>query len=102
VALVCVLIEAAGQLQAGHVLTAYIGAALTGFWLLAGVPGVWRRGREARAAAEPRRRDAFAAFLDISPCGRRHLAVCLAGAIAVALSAIVAVYLVINPPWPAA
>jgi MFS family permease len=112
VALVCVLIEAAGQLliwQAGHVLTAYIGAALTGFGYSLAFPGF---GVEAVRRAPPQSRGvamgAFIAFLDISlgitapAAGALASAtsvstVYLAGAAAVALSAIVAVYLVINP-----
>ena len=112
VALVCVLIEATGQLliwQAGHVLTAYIGAALTGFGYSLAFPGF---GVEAVRRAPPQSRGvamgAFIAFLDISlgitapAAGALASAtsvstVYLAGGIAVALSAIVAVYLVINP-----
>jgi MFS family permease len=112
VALVCVLIEAAGQLliwQASHVLTAYIGAALTGFGFSLAFPGF---GVEAVRRAPPQSRGvamgAFIAFLDISlgitapAAGALASAtsvstVYLAGAVAVALSAIIAAYLVINP-----
>ncbi len=112
VALVCVLIEAAGQLliwQANHVLMAYIGAALTGFGFSLAFPGF---GVEAVRRAPPQSRGvamgAFIAFLDISlgitapAAGALASAtsvstVYLAGGITVALSAIIAVYLVIKP-----
>jgi MFS family permease len=113
VALVCVLIEAAGQLmiwQADHVLMAYAGAALTGFGYSLAFPGF---GVEAVRRAPPQNRGAamgaFVAFLDISLgitgpaagaiAGASNVGtVYLAGAGAVALSAIVAVLLIINPP----
>jgi MFS family permease len=113
VALVCVLIEAAGQLliwQADHVLLAYAGAALTGFGFSLAFPGF---GVEAVRRAPPQSRGAamgaFMAFLDISlgitgpAAGAIASAagvstVYLAGAGAVALAAIVAVVLIVNPP----
>jgi len=113
VALVCVLIEAAGQLmiwQADHVLMAYAGAALTGFGFSLAFPGF---GVEAVRRAPPQSRGAamgaFIAFLDISLgitgpaagaiAGASSVGtVYLAGAGAVALSAIVAVLLIVNPP----
>jgi MFS family permease len=113
VALVCVLIEAAGQLmiwQADHVLMAYAGAALTGFGFSLAFPGF---GVEAVRRAPPQNRGAamgaFIAFLDISlgvtgpAAGAIASAssvgtVYLAGAGAVALSAIIAMLLIINPP----
>jgi MFS family permease len=113
VALVCVLIEAAGQLliwQADHVLMAYAGAALTGFGFSLAFPGF---GVEAVRRAPPQSRGAamgaFMAFLDISlgitgpAAGAIASAagvstVYLAGAGAVALAAIVAVVLIVNPP----
>jgi MFS family permease len=113
VALVCVLIEAAGQLliwQADHVLLAYAGAALTGFGFSLAFPGF---GVEAVRRAPPQSRGAamgaFMAFLDISlgitgpAAGAIASAagvstVYLAGAGAVALAAIVAVALIVNPP----
>jgi MFS family permease len=113
VALVCVLIEAAGQLmiwQADHVLMAYAGAALTGFGFSLAFPGF---GVEAVRRAPPQNRGAamgaFMAFLDISlgiagpAAGAIASAssvgtVYLAGAGAVGLSAIVAVLLIINLP----
>jgi len=116
VALVCVLIETAGQLliwQADHVLMAYAGAALTGFGFSLAFPGF---GVEAVRRAPPQSRGvamgAFMAFLDISlgvtgpAAGAIASAagvstVYLAGAGAVALSAIVAVVLIVNPPRPA-
>ncbi len=117
VALVCVLIEAAGQLliwQASHVLMAYIGAALTGFGFSLAFPGF---GVEAVRRAPPQSRGvamgAFIAFLDISlgitapAAGALASAtsvstVYLAGGITVALSAIIAVYLIIKPSQLAA
>jgi MFS family permease len=113
VALVCVLIEAAGQLliwQADHVLMAYAGAALTGFGFSLAFPGF---GVEAVRRAPPQSRGAamgaFMAFLAISlgitgpAAGAIASAagvstVYLAGAGAVALAAIVAVVLIVNPP----
>jgi MFS family permease len=116
VALVCVLIEAAGQLliwQADHVLMAYAGAALTGFGFSLAFPGF---GVEAVRRAPPQSRGAamgaFMAFLDISLgvtgpaagaiAGAAGVsAVYLAGSAAVALAAVVAVMLLLNPPRPA-
>jgi MFS family permease len=116
VALVCVLIEAAGQLliwQADHVLMAYAGAALTGFGFSLAFPGF---GVEAVRRAPPQSRGAamgaFMAFLDISlgvtgpAAGAIATAagvstVYLAGAAAVALAAVVAMVLMVNPPRPA-
>ena len=116
VALVCVLIEAAGQLliwQADHVLTAYAGAALTGFGFSLAFPGF---GVEAVRRSPPQSRGAamgaFVAFLDISlgitgpAAGAIASAggvstVYLAGAAAVALAAVVAIVLLVNPPRPA-
>jgi MFS family permease len=113
VALVCVLIEAAGQLliwQADHVPMAYAGAALTGFGFSLAFPGF---GVEAVRRAPPQNRGAamgaFMAFLDISlgitgpaagaiASAANVSTVYLAGAGAVALSAIVAVVLIVNPP----
>jgi MFS family permease len=113
VALVCVLIETVGQLliwQAGHVSMAYIGAALTGFGYSLAFPGF---GVEAVRRAPPQSRGvamgAFVAFLDISlgitgptagaiASAASVSTVYLAGAVAVALSTIIAVYLVVNPP----
>jgi MFS family permease len=113
VALVCVLIEAAGQLmiwQADHVLMAYAGAALTGFGYSLAFPGF---GVEAVRRAPPQSRGAamgaFVAFLDMSlgitgpAAGAIASAssvgtVYLAGAGAVALSAIVAGLLIVKPP----
>ena len=115
VALVCVLIEAAGQLliwQADHVSMAYAGAALTGFGFSLAFPGF---GVEAVRRAPPQSRGAamgaFMAFLDISlgitgpAAGAIASAgsvstVYLAGAVAVALAAVVAVVLLLNPPMP--
>ena len=113
VALVCVLIETAGQLiiwQADHVLMAYAGAALTGFGFSLAFPGF---GVEAVRRAPPQNRGAamgaFMAFLDISlgvtgpaagaiASAASVSTVYLAGAGAVALAAIVAVVLIVNPP----
>jgi MFS family permease len=113
VALVCVLIEAVGLVliwQAGHVRTAYIGAAFTGFGYSLAFPGF---GVEAVRRAPPQSRGvamgAFMAFLDMSlgvtgpSAGAIANAagvnsVYLAGAVAVALSTIVAMALIINPP----
>jgi MFS family permease len=117
VALVCVLIEAAGQLliwQADHALMAYAGAALTGFGFSLAFPGF---GVEAVRRSPPQSRGAamgaFVAFLDISlgitgPAAGAIAstagvsAVYLAGAAAVALAAVVAMVLLVNPPRPAA
>jgi predicted MFS family arabinose efflux permease len=117
VALVCVLIEAAGQLliwQASHVLMAYIGAALTGFGFSLAFPGF---GVEAVRRAPPQSRGvamgAFIAFLDISlgitgpaagaiASATSVSTVYLAGGITVALSSIIAVYLIIKPSQLAA
>jgi MFS family permease len=117
VALVCVLIETVGQLliwQAVHVSMAYVGAALTGFGYSLAFPGF---GVEAVRRAPPQSRGvamgAFVAFLDLSlgvtgpTAGAIANAasvstVYLAGAVAVALSTIIAVYLVVNPPRAAA
>ena len=116
VALVCVLIEATGQLliwQADHVLIAYAGAALTGFGFSLAFPGF---GVEAVRRAPPQSRGAamgaFMAFLDISlgmtgpaagaiASAASVSTVYLAGAAAVALAAVVAVVLLVNPPRPA-
>jgi MFS family permease len=116
VALVCVLIEAAGQLliwQADHVLMAYAGAALTGFGFSLAFPGF---GVEAVRRSPPQSRGAamgaFVAFLDISlgitgpaagaiASAAGVSAVYLAGAAAVALAAVVAMMLLVNPPRPA-
>jgi MFS family permease len=116
VALVCVLIEAAGQLliwQADHVLMAYAGAALTGFGFSLAFPGF---GVEAVRRSPPQSRGAamgaFVAFLDISlgitgpaagaiASANGVSAVYLAGAAAVALAAVVAIVLLMNPPRPA-
>jgi MFS family permease len=117
VALVCVLIEAIGQLliwQADRALVAYAGAALTGFGYSLAFPGF---GVEAVRRAPPQSRSvamgAFVAFFDISlgitgPAAGAIAsavnvnAVYLAGAVAVALSTIIAWYLMANPPRPAA
>ena len=113
VALVCVLIETLGLLliwQADHIMMAYAGAALTGFGFSLAFPGF---GVEAVRRAPPQNRGAamgaFIAFLDISLgitgpaagaiAGASSVGtVYLAGAGAVALSAIVAVLLIVNPP----
>ncbi|NHZ64720.1 arabinose transporter [Massilia genomosp. 1] len=113
VALVCVLIEAAGQLlmwSAPTALLACLGAAVTGFGYSLAFPGF---GVEAVRRAPPQSRasamGAYVAFLDIS------LAVCgplagllamrwdvgsvyLAGALVVASSALVALRLVLTRP----
>jgi MFS family permease len=113
VALVCVLIETTGLLliwQASHVVMVYMGAALAGFGYSLAFPGF---GVEAVRRAPPQSRGvamgAFIAFLDMSLSVTGPAAgaiasaagvstVYLAGAISVALSAIIAVYLVLNPP----
>src|SRR3984885_13271751 len=113
IALVCVLIEAAGQLliwQAGSPAMAYAGAALTGFGYSLAFPGF---GVEAVRRAPPQSRGAamgaFVAFFDIAvgltgPAAGAIAnvagvnAVYLAGACAVALSTLVAGYLLVNKP----
>ncbi|WP_017254835.1 arabinose transporter [Pseudomonas tolaasii] len=113
VALVCVLIEAAGQLLiwgAGTPLMAYAGAALTGFGYSLAFPGF---GVEAIRRASPQTRGlamgAYVAFLDIalgisSPlagalAGAAGVAsVYLAGAVAVACSVVVAWALLARRP----
>ncbi|MBB3117515.1 arabinose transporter [Pseudoduganella violacea] len=108
VALVCVLIEALGQLLiwgAEHSLAAYVGAALTGFGYSLAFPGF---GVEAVRRAPPQSRGAamgaFVAFLDISlgltgPAAGAVAtaagvnAVYLCGAVLVLLSALVAAWL---------
>jgi MFS family permease len=115
VALVCVLIEAIGQLliwQADGVLIAYAGAALTGFGYSLAFPGF---GVEAVRRAPPQSRGvamgAFVAFLDMSlgvtgpAAGAITSAagvstVYLVGAVAVTLSSTIALYLMLNPPQP--
>lgn len=113
VALVCVLIEAVGQLliwQADGVVMAYAGAALTGFGYSLAFPSF---GVEAVRGAPPQSRGvamgAYVAFLDISLGSTGPAAgaiasatsvstVYLAGAVTVALSAVVAVYLLVSAP----
>jgi MFS family permease len=113
VALVCVVIEAAGQLliwRANGVVMAYAGAALTGFGYSLAFPGF---GVEAVRRAPPQSRGAamgaFVAFFDIAIgltgpaagaiAGAAGVnAVYLAGAGAVALSTFVASYLLANKP----
>jgi MFS family permease len=113
VALVCVLIETAGQLliwQAGSVFVAYAGAALTGFGYSLAFPGF---GVEAVRRAPPQSRGAalgaFMAFSDMSlgitgPAAGAIAsaagvnAVYLAGAGGVLLSTFVAGYLLVNKP----
>jgi MFS family permease len=113
VALVCVLIEAIGQLliwQANGVIMAYIGAAFTGFGYSLAFPSF---GVEAVRHAPPQSRGvamgAYVAFLDISLGLTGPVAgaianatsvstVYLASAVTVALSAVVALYLVLNSP----
>lgn len=113
VALICVLIEAAGQLLiwgASDPLMAYLGAALTGFGYSLAFPGF---GVEAIKRAPPQTRGlamgAYVAFLDISLGITSPLAgalagaagvasVYLAGAVAVALSALVAWVLLTKKP----
>jgi len=111
VALVSVVIEAAGQVliwQAGDAAMAYAGAALTGFGYSLAFPGF---GVEAVRRAPPQSRGAamgaFVAFFDIAIgvtgpaagaiAGAAGVnAVYLAGACAVALSTCVAGYLLVN------
>ena len=113
VALVCVLIETIGQLliwQSPNVAMAYVGAAFTGFGYSLAFPSF---GVEAVRRAPPQSRGvamgAFIAFLDISlgitgpAAGAIANAtsvstVYLASAVTVALSTVVALYLVVNPP----
>lgn len=113
VALVCVIIEAAGQLLiwgADSALTAYLGAALTGFGYSLAFPGF---GVEAIKRAPTQSRSlamgAYVAFLDISLGVSTPLigalagvagvaSVYLAGAVAVALSVIVALALLFKAP----
>ncbi|MGG4604699.1 arabinose transporter [Paenalcaligenes sp. Me131] len=113
VALVCVLIEALGQLLiwgADTAVIAYFGAALTGFGYSLAFPGF---GVEAVRRAPPQNRGvamgAYVAFLDISlgitgpalgaVAGTWGVdAVYLVGAIAVASSLLVAVRLLISAP----
>lgn len=113
VALVCVLIEAAGQLLiwgANDPLMAYLGAALTGFGYSLAFPGF---GVEAIKRAPPHTRGlamgAYVAFLDVSLGIASPLAgalagaagvasVYLAGAVAVALSGLVAWALLAKKP----
>lgn len=108
VALVCVVIEAAGQLLiwgADSVFTAYLGAALTGFGYSLAFPGF---GVEAIRRAPPQTRGlamgAYVAFLDISlgitsplagvlASSHGVAAVYLAGAITVGMSFVVALML---------
>ena len=113
VALICVLIEAVGQLliwQANGVVMAYAGAALTGFGYSLAFPGF---GVEAVRHAPPQSRGvamgAYVAFLDISlgltgpaagaiASATSVSTVYLASAVMVALSAAIALYLVVNSP----
>ncbi|RTL19319.1 MAG: MFS transporter [Burkholderiales bacterium] len=113
VALVCVVIEALGLLliwQAGSALSAYVGAAITGFGYSLAFPGF---GVEAVRRAPPQARSlamgAYVAFLDISlgvvspaagALAKAHTvhAVYLAAAVAVALSAFVAIALLMSKP----
>ena len=113
VALVCVLIEAVGQLliwDAGGVLTAYLGAALTGFGYSLAFPSF---GVEAVRRAPPQSRGVamgtYVAFFDVSlgltgpaagAIAHTHGvgAVYLACAGSVLLSAPVAAYLLMNRP----
>lgn len=113
VALVCVLIEAAGQLLiwgAGSPLTAYLGAALTGFGYSLAFPGF---GVEAIKRAPPQTRGlamgAYVVFLDIALGISTPLAgalagatdvgsVYLAGAVAVTMSVVVAWLLLAKQP----
>ena len=70
VALVCVLIETAGQLliwQASGVADGLCGRGAHRLWLFAGLPRLWRRSGAARAAASRGvAMGAFMAFLDMS------------------------------------
>jgi MFS family permease len=113
VALVCVLIEAVGQLLiwgAGDPLFAYLGAALTGFGYSLAFPGF---GVEAIKRAPPQTRGlamgAYVAFMDLSLGVTSPLAGALAGAtgvasvylmgaVAVVLSALVAGVLLVKKP----
>jgi len=115
VALVCVIIEACGQLLiwgADSAAVAYLGAALTGFGYSLAFPGF---GVEAVRRAPPQTRSlamgAYVAFLDIalgitSPlagalAGHAGIAsVYLAGAIAVACAVLVALSLLARQPQP--
>lgn len=117
VALVCVLIEASGQLliwQAGAAHWAYLGAALTGFGYSLAFPGF---GVEAMRRAPPQTRGlamgAYVAFLDLSLGITSPLAGALAqawgveavyllGAVMVALAALVALGLMRTSPQRAA
>ncbi|PLY58882.1 arabinose transporter [Herbaspirillum sp. BH-1] len=111
-ALVCVLIEALGQLliwQADASALAYAGAALTGFGYSLAFPGF---GVEAMRRAPPQTRGlamgAYVAFLDLSLGVTSPLAgalasqvgvqgVYLAGAVLVGLSMLVALHLMRSP-----
>lgn len=103
VALVCVLIEAAGQLLiwgAGTPMLAYVGAALTGFGYSLAFPGF---GVEAIKRAPPQTRGlamgAYVAFLDIALGISSPLAGALAGSAGVAsvyLAGAVAVMLAVG------
>lgn len=117
VALVCVLIEACGQLLiwgADDATLVYLGAALTGFGYSLAFPAF---GVEAVRRAPPRTRSlamgAYVAFLDIALAVTSPLAgalaahrgvasVYLAGAIAVALAMLVALSLMARQPQPQA
>lgn len=117
VALVCVLIEACGQLLiwgADDAMLVYLGAALTGFGYSLAFPAF---GVEAVRRAPPHTRSlamgAYVAFLDIALAVTSPLAgalaahrgvasVYLAGAIAVALAMLVALSLMARQPQPQA
>lgn len=117
VALVCVLIEACGQLliwRADDATLVYLGAALTGFGYSLAFPAF---GVEAVRRAPPHTRSlamgAYVAFLDIALAVTSPLAgalaahrgvasVYLAGAIAVALAMLVALSLMARQPQPQA
>ncbi|THD40613.1 arabinose transporter [Pantoea sp. R102] len=117
VALVCVLIEACGQLliwRADDATLVYLGAALTGFGYSLAFPAF---GVEAVRRAPPHTRSlamgAYVAFLDIALAVTSPLAgalaahrgvasVYLAGAIAVALAMLVALSLMASQPQPQA
>lgn len=117
VALVCVLIEACGQLliwRADDATLVYFGAALTGFGYSLAFPAF---GVEAVRRAPPHTRSlamgAYVAFLDIALAVTSPLAgalaahrgvasVYLAGAIAVALAMLVALSLMARQPQPQA